>query len=388
MSATRRFANLDKLRGFAALSVVLYHVIELTQWTAYPVAGPYFWGRVGWMGVDLFFVISGFVITYSAWSLYQTHGVNWKSHYWRRRLTRIVPLYLLTSAMFVTLVQPEWLSFSAKIIWHGVTHLLFIHNLFPWTHGSINGVNWTIGVEMQFYLLVALVLPWIVRTNALVMVATFFTIAWAWRAAVFGLLGDGAPPLLLFQYSTQLPGTLDEFVLGMLLCKIMLDPEYASAAQWIKRHYAMVIAGGLVTGIVMFSIFRNHGDYWPHSWMVIFFRTLIGATGCAIVLGAILWPWKAPRIMSRSVDFLGEISYGIYLWHLPVILSLKRLGIGAGFPFLARTMLVTVILATLSYYLFEKTWMQSARLQQQDLPHAPSVIWDVFLRLKQKWMKQ
>lgn len=364
MSATPRFANLDKLRGLAALSVVLYHVIELTHWTNYPASGLFFWGRVGWMGVDLFFVISGLVITYSAWSLYQTHGVDWKSHYWRRRLSRIVPLYLLTSAIFVTLVQPEWLSLSAKIFWHGVTHLLFIHNLFPGTHGSINGANWSIGVEMQFYFLVAFTLPWIVRTSALKLIVIFFTIAWAWRAAVVGLLGDQGTTLL-FQYSTQLPGTLDQFVLGILLCKIMLDPKYVSVAEWIKRHYAIVILGSFVTGTVMFTIYKNYGDYWPYSWMVIFFRTLIGAAACAIVVSAIFWPWKAPRIISRPMDFLGEISYGIYLWHLPVILSLKRLGVGTGFPFLARTLLVTIILATLSYYLFEKAWMRSARLKPQ-----------------------
>jgi peptidoglycan/LPS O-acetylase OafA/YrhL len=361
MSVTTRFANLDKLRGFAALSVVLYHVIELTHWTTYPTSGLLLWGRTGWMGVDLFFVISGLVITNSAWILYKTQNEDWKSHYWRRRLTRIVPLYLLTSAMFVTLVQPQWMSFPIqKIVWHGVTHLLFIHNLFPGTSGSINGANWSVGVEMQFYVLVALILPWIIRANIFVLAASFFTVAWLWRATVFGLLHDQGT-YLLFQYTTQLPGTLDQFVLGILLCKIMLDPQYVSVAKWIKRHYAIVIFGGLVTAVVMFSIYKTHADYWPNSWMVIFFRTMIGAAACAIVLSATIWPWKAPRIISRPLDFLGKISYGLYLWHLPVILSLKRLGVDAGFPFLVRAIFVTIILATLSYYLFEKSWMRNAR---------------------------
>lgn len=365
MSATPRFANLDKLRGFAAFSVVLYHVIELTHWATYPISGLFFWGRIGWMGVDLFFVISGLVITYSAWDLYQNQNVDWKSHYWRRRLTRIIPLYLLTSMMFITLVQPEWMSLSIKkMTWHSVTHLLFIHNLFPGTHGSINGANWSIGVEMQFYFLVALILPWIIKTSALTLIATFFSIAWAWRAAVFGLLGDQGTSLL-FQYTTQLPGTLDQFALGILLCKIMLDPRYGHIAEWMKRHFAIVILGSLVTGIIMFSIYMKHASYWQNLWMVIFFRTLIGATACTLVLNATLWPWKAPRIFSIAMDFLGKISYGVYLWHLLVILSLKRLGVDPGIPFLVKTLLATTILATLSYYLFEKSWMRGARLQPQ-----------------------
>ena len=268
MSAIPKFANLDKLRGFAALSVVLYHVIELTHWAAYPVGGLLFWGRIGWMGVDLFFVISGLVITSSAWSLYQTQDVDRKSHYWRRRLTRIVPLYLLTSAIFVTLVQPEWLSQSVqKIVWHATTHLLFVHNVFPGTHGSINGVNWSIGVEMQFYFLVALVLPWIIRTRALVLIAMCFTLAWAWRAAAFGLLDDQGTNLL-FQYTTQLPGTLDQFVLGILLCKIMCDSEYARIAEWLKRHHAIVILGGILVSVVMLSIYTSFSGYSQNPWMV------------------------------------------------------------------------------------------------------------------------
>ena len=56
------FDTIDILRGFAAISVVVYHVIEHFQWSNFPATWPWLWFRVGWMGVDLFFVISGFVI--------------------------------------------------------------------------------------------------------------------------------------------------------------------------------------------------------------------------------------------------------------------------------------------------------------------------------------
>jgi peptidoglycan/LPS O-acetylase OafA/YrhL len=76
-------------------------------------------------GRRLVFVISGFVITNSAWHPYETEGAGWQAHYWRRRLTLIVSLYLLTLAVFMTAVTPEWLSIfncGARLAqWHALT---------------------------------------------------------------------------------------------------------------------------------------------------------------------------------------------------------------------------------------------------------------------------
>lgn len=360
-SSMNRVPNLDKLRGFAALSVVLYHVIELTHWKDYPIDGIYYWGRIGWMGVDLFFVISGFVIAFSAWSLSERHGASWGGHYWRRRLTRIVPLYLMTSAIFVTLVQPQWISLPPeKIAWHGLTHLLFVHNLFPGTHGSINGANWSIGVEMQFYLLVFFVLPWIIRAGILKLAVVFIGISWTWRVIVYLLLEDKGS-FALFQYTTQLPGALDQFALGILLCKLVVDRRYADTMDAIRRRPAAVLAGGVLTCALVLTVFKANAVYWNNPWMVVFFRTAIGAAALALLLIAITWPWRAPSLVSRPLDFLGEISYGLYLWHLPVILSLQKQGTGGGALFLAKALLATGFLATVSYFVFERHWMRSAR---------------------------
>lgn len=343
------------------MSVVLYHVIELTHWTSYPVEGVLFWGRIGWMGVDLFFAISGFVITLSAWSLFDRYGTAWGTYFWQRRITRIAPLYFVTMAVFVTLIQPQWLSLAPqKVAWHGITHILFIHNLFPGTHGSINGANWSIGVEMQFYLLIYCILPWIIRTSLLKIAAVFIVTAWAWRFAVFLVLSEyGA--FALFQYTTQLPGTLDQFGLGVLLCKIVVDPRYARIALSLRNHPVMVLLGSILCCSLMLTVFKANAGYWDSPWMVTFFRTAIGAAALALILVAMTWRWRVPRLFARPLDFLGEISYGLYLWHLPVILSLQRLDGGGAGVFLAKTVLATTLLATLSYFVFERHWMRNVR---------------------------
>ena len=156
------FPMIDVLRGFAAVTVIVYHVIEHLKWEAFPNSGPAVWFRLGWMSVDLFFVISGFVITMSA-----VRGISksnsrreFRREYLRRRLTRIVPLHYLTCLVYVVFVLPAMLSMP-RIGWHLWTHAAFVHNWHPATQGSINGVNWSLGVEMQFYLIVMLAAGWL-----------------------------------------------------------------------------------------------------------------------------------------------------------------------------------------------------------------------------------
>jgi peptidoglycan/LPS O-acetylase OafA/YrhL len=71
-----RFENINLLRAFAATAVVVYHVIAFMKWTAFPDEGPLVVFRIGWIGVDLFFVISGFVITRSALGLWRAEPAS------------------------------------------------------------------------------------------------------------------------------------------------------------------------------------------------------------------------------------------------------------------------------------------------------------------------
>jgi peptidoglycan/LPS O-acetylase OafA/YrhL len=106
------FPNVNFLRACAALLVLVYHVIELAPWPSFPTAGPPLAIRVGWVGVDLFFVISGFVIGLSAIKLYREGDSGYRWTFMRRRLARIVPLYILTGAAFLVFVQPPFLQLA------------------------------------------------------------------------------------------------------------------------------------------------------------------------------------------------------------------------------------------------------------------------------------
>src|ERR1700749_259322 len=97
------FPLIDVLRGFAALGVVVYHVIAHFNWTEFPTSGPLVWFRIGWMGVDLFFVISGFVISLSAFTMLDriSSRQEFSMTFARHRVARLVPLHYLTCLVFI-----------------------------------------------------------------------------------------------------------------------------------------------------------------------------------------------------------------------------------------------------------------------------------------------
>lgn len=350
----RRFDNINLLRAFAALSVVVYHVIEHGNWTTYPSEGPLLTFRVGWLGVDLFFVISGFVITYSALILYRADPASFRGRYWARRLTRILPLYLATLFLWLALFPPPHWNLR-EWSWQLTTHLTFIHSIWGRTHGAIDGPNWSLAIEMHFYLAVALGIRWLDRVPAPRILVAGVVISWAWRAAMFHFYnGDGAN--VVFIKVTQLPGTLDEFAAGIFLAKLLLDGKRA----WFSAPLPWFVAA-CATGYLAMTIFWAQSSYWDIPAMVIMWRSLLAAFFMCIVGAAISLPqWIATRVL-KPVEYLGETSYGIYLWHLfAVQVVIFRWG-WTEVQALVAVVAITVSLAMLSWHLYEKPCMRLAR---------------------------
>jgi len=355
------FPMIDVLRGFAAVSVIVYHVIEHLNWAAFPTAGPAVWFRVGWMSVDAFFVISGFVITLSAVRGVRKHQSKraFRREYMRRRLARIVPLYVLTCLVYLVFVKPAMLSMP-HIGWHMFSHAVFLHNWHPATQGSINGVNWSLGVEMQFYLIVMLAAGWLARVRPAVLVGTCLGVAWACRAAAFmmfqGKIAFGAN--LTWVYTSQVFGMLDFFGWGGALALLVAnDTDGTFRRRWLDRWWIPASLAALAAWPAM-RIYWPNASYWGIPAMVIFWRSSMGlvwalviAAACGLGAGRIA-RWAAPA------RYLGTISYGLYLWHLPVIDSLKQTALPqAPERFLAVALLLTGLFAAGGWHFFEKPLM-------------------------------
>jgi peptidoglycan/LPS O-acetylase OafA/YrhL len=348
------FPLVDALRAFAALSVVIYHFIAHWDWTAFPESGPLAWFRSGWMAVDIFFVISGFVIGLSAFARLQAQGPRFRAGFMRSRLARIVPLHVVTLAAYIALVEPSLVQ-KADFWPDLAAHLLFVHNWsFDW-HGAINGPNWSLAAEMQFYVLMMLIAPWLAKARPWKIALLSVAVAWTWRWGSFAILIPG-PLDKPYMAQTQLPGMLDEFAIGLLLARFV---RADAGRRWIARLRGDVRARWALASFAalcswaLFTVFMAH-DYWAEAAMAVFFRTALAWCAGLVLLLLCAWPMPKRRAGVALPLYLGKISYGIYLWHVPVLFFLgghTQLEPALAFPV---ALLATVGMAALTWHFVEQ----------------------------------
>ena len=352
-TAADKFPAIDVLRALAALAVVGCHIVALGKWSPEALGPLGYWLQYGWLGVDLFFVISGFVITATAIKL---RALPWREYarvFWLRRGARILPLYYFTLVAFLLLVDHRAVI-GEHAVKQVVTHALLIHQWWPETAGSINGVTWTLGIEVLFYLLAWLLvgarLILAGRGAAAILLVMLATIVY--RLGVFESVPDIAARVF---WTNQVFGVLDGFMLG------------AAIAAWhggaeLKRvlNPLWLFLAGVATLVLALLILDGNAQYfWERRLIVGGFRLVVAVAFAFMVLGAI---HLSPHIhIPRPLRFLGDISYGIYLWHLLLLLYLQQTFGLTAMPLAGATVLLTLGVASLTFFLVEAPCQRAAR---------------------------
>jgi peptidoglycan/LPS O-acetylase OafA/YrhL len=369
-----RLGVLDGLRGLAVLLVLWYHVWEIS-WLSSP-----FWlvflPATGFAGVTLFFFLSGFVISYPFFRADQLGKPlpSWGHFAWRRFI-KIVPSYVLSIAVAYALGYAQRQP-SAALLPDLATHLLFIHTWFPDRYGSINGVLWTLAVEVEFYCVFPLIW-WAFRRRPWLSAGATIAIAWIWRAWLFHCCFT----TLFGQYEENLPGYLDIFGLGMLSAYLFVARGHLLRAPAIRRIAPLIALSGFVAlGLLLANCFNYRlTDQWSGVWQIDR-RPLLGLAFSAMALGSLASPrWWQILLDNAPMRFLATISYNLYLYHQIVARELlwHHLPPYSGNPhnntewqarYTELAFALAIAVATAATYLFERPLL---RLRAPRSPREP-----------------
>lgn len=322
-----RLRQLDVLRAFAVLLVMIRHLNEgkdnpamlalVAQVNRAPIELAYLpelvvrlLYRMGWAGVDLFFVLSGFLVSGLLFREHQQRADVRVGRFLIRRGFKIYPmfyLFLLSTLLAIGLFTTRKLSVPAI-----VCEVLFVQNYGP----NMWGHTWSLAVEEHFYLLLGLLLFLLSRRQRIDLVPRLFPLV------ALGFLAARVTTTLLvpeFDFKTHVFAThlrLDALFYGVALSYLwhFERPRLAFAEQGTAR--VLLLLGGLLLFVP--------ACFWKQDnpWMRTVGLSGLSLGGAMLVLWAMSGPPVASRVLGHVADGLAKMgfySYAIYLWHVPVL---------------------------------------------------------------------
>ena len=302
-----RIGGLDALRGLAALAVFVCHIAAYWSGLGLPHL-VYTAAQVGAHGVDVFVVLSGFVLTLPLIAPGRSLNVR---QFYGRRMWRILPAYWVALAFATVLAAgPLWdrVVGQQATLWDVVVHVFALQTVFVPTLGSINGSLWSISLEILLYLVFPLLVVLLHRLGGLVLVlaAVGLTFLTWWSGTIFsisgvfgGFIGDGH----------SLPMRVVQFVAGMVLASVLLQPG-STALDPTRRNRVRAVVASVITGLIATAA----STYDVPQGINL---SLWAACGAALVWLFALLP-TGP--MMRVLDTAGTRAYSFYLVHQPIVL--------------------------------------------------------------------
>lgn len=299
------YPALDGLRGLAILLVIVYHNFGFINYFFF-----------GWLGVDLFFVLSGFLITDI---LLNTAGrPHFLRNFYTRRLLRIFPLYYLALLLFIYLIPALTHAFPADYyrdnqlwMWTYLQNWLYIFK----PAGETTGLHhlWSLAVEEQFYLLWPIVILLLKKPGRLLIFISLVLLAviglriWIWNSAITNLAYFN-----LYTFSR-----IDGLCIGSMIALLQ-----RINSGFLSKNTSIVVFCFALGNFAFYFINRKYAFSFPYL-------AIAGYTTFAMTFGLLVneavtnGTMLITRIFSWSLlRFFGRISYGLYVFHWPVYLIL------------------------------------------------------------------
>lgn len=348
------FPNLNGLRFIAALLVIIHHVEQFrnllgqeSYWdTSYAVR------MIGPLGVCLFFVLSGFLITYLLLEEQQSTGTISIKDFYIRRILRIWGLYYLIIVLSL-FILPNIAFFNVP----GLTELvrenffikatlfvLFLPNL---AHGLFQMVpygaqTWSIGVEEQFYLIQPLIVKKFKNLPVILFVIIFvyFTIKWSFLKA--DVLYPNPYLMVISGFWQSL--NFDVLAIGGLAAVILFKKH--KILKLIFNRFVQVF-------ILLLTIFLIWNGVFMRAVHFEFYATLFAI----IILNLAANPKNILNLENPVLNYLGKISYGLYMYHVLVIVTIIKvflmLEVSSPILMYILSLALTIPISAISYHFFE-----------------------------------
>jgi len=365
--------GLDGLRGVAVAAVLLYH-------------GGVAWAQGGFLGVEVFFVLSGFLITSLLLAEWGRSAAISLGAFWARRARRLLPaLFCLVaviglyyaaagSSQAIPGLKGDGLS---ALINYSNWHQIAAGSSYFATTGPVSPLEhtWSLAIEEQFYL------AWPILVGGVLWLATRLsrrpagrrplvvllgvTVAGAVASAIdTALLFDGGKHLDRVYYGTDTRASSlligASLAIGMAICR---SGAGVTAKDPVGPARRRALGAGAVLGLVgvLAAIAVVGGS---DAWLYPYGLLVLDGAVVLLIVAAVAFPASlaARALAVRPLRAAGKISYGLYLWHFPLFLWLSASAVGVGGTRLLLVRLaVTLAVSTVSYFLIEQPIRQRRR---------------------------
>ena len=315
---------LDGFRGLAIILVLVYHTWLFSWYTPdthlFGISIPFdVFARTGYLGVEVFFAISGFVLFFPVVERHFRGGTPTPVRTFAiRRFLKIAPSYAI--ALIVTAMSVRSLHVGVALGPALAEHAFLIQNFFSDNFGQANSVFWSLAIEAQFYLIFP-ALAWIFVRRPVFVVAAMVALALAYRYGVAHCC------LLIEPINRQLPAFADIFAGGMLCAYGVSRLRDHTAFLARVRPIATVVA--IVAALGAFALLESANaiqyDVGGREKWILLNRTLFAIATSTLIFASCFAVrfWRA-LIANPIAIFFSLISYNVYLWHTLVMIWLWK----------------------------------------------------------------